>query len=65
MGSIVSDIVQCENQIHRFFPNREIGSPSRVDNMGKEKGVVQVSVFHSNVTRKDPEGITISRQTAP
>jgi len=65
MSSIVSDIVQCGNQIHQLFPNRETGGPSKDSNIGKEKGIAEVSVFHLNVIRKVPEGITFFRQTAP
>jgi hypothetical protein len=45
MTSIVSDIVNCENQIHQFFQNQKIGSLLKRSNINKEKGFSSVAVF--------------------
>jgi len=45
MERIVSDIVSCENQIHQFFLNQNIGSLLKRSNCEKQKGVSPVTVF--------------------
>ena len=50
MSQIVSDIVSCENQIHRFFLNQKIGSLLKRSNIDKEKGISPVAVFRVLVT---------------
>ena len=50
MSQIVSDIVSCENQIHKFFLNQKIGSLLKRSNIDKEKGISPVSVFRVLVT---------------
>ena len=50
MEQIVSDIVSCENQIHRFFLNRKIGNLLKRSNIDKEKGISPVAVFRVLVT---------------
>ncbi len=50
MSRIVSDIVYCENQIHQFFLNQNIGSLLKRSNIDKEKGVSPVAVFRLLVT---------------
>jgi len=45
MSQIVSEIVDCENQIHQFFLNQKIGNLLKRSNSDKEKGVSPVSVF--------------------
>lgn len=45
MARIVSDIVNCENQIHLFFQNQKIGSLLKRSNISKEKGISPVTVF--------------------
>jgi DDE superfamily endonuclease len=45
MSQIVSDIVDCENQIHQFFQNQNIGRLLKRSNIDKEKGVSPVAVF--------------------
>jgi hypothetical protein len=45
MSQIVSDIVNCEHQIHQFFQNQKIGGLLKRSNINKEKGVSPVAVF--------------------
>jgi hypothetical protein len=47
MRGIVSDIVSCGNQIHQFFLNQKISNLLKRSNIGKEKGISQVSGFCS------------------
>jgi hypothetical protein len=50
MSRTVPEIVCCENQIHQFFLNQNIGSLLRRSNIDKEKGISPVTVFRVLVT---------------
>ncbi len=45
MSQHISDIDYCENQIHQFYLNQNIGSLLKRSNISKEKGISSVAVF--------------------